>query len=130
MTIEDVNDNSPEIVSVEPRSLSVSESVSVPHELQVEIQVRDADTGENAEVCPQHCPGWYVVVLLFLFMCRLSSSCPMMEVCSLWTEWERSVLWGSWIEKQWMSTTSPSLSLMGQYTYSHSSNPIQWVSIL
>lgn len=115
VTVEDVNDNSPEIVSVEPRSVSIRESLSVPHELTVDIMVRDADRGENAEVCPHMVCGSTATVFLFLFMCRLSSSCPMMEVCSLWTALERSVLWGSSIEKQWMSTTLPSLSLMGEY---------------
>lgn len=95
MTVEDVNDNSPEIVSVSPRSVSVREDISVPYVLSVEIEVRDADRGENAEVCPHMVCGSTVTVFLFLFMCRLSSSCPTMEVCSLWTERERSVLWRS-----------------------------------
>lgn len=50
VTVEDVNDNSPEIVSVSPRSVSVREDISVPYVLSVEIEVRDADRGENAEV--------------------------------------------------------------------------------
>lgn len=86
MTVEDVNDNSPEIVSVSPMALTVPES-SAPHDLTIIIVVRDADSGENGEV---HMYGYCstATAFLFLLMCRSSSSCPMMEVCSLWTETE------------------------------------------
>ena len=50
VTIEDVNDNSPEITSVNPASVLLLESTAVDSTVPVIIMVNDDDVGENAAV--------------------------------------------------------------------------------
>ena len=50
MTVQDINDNNPVIVSVMEQSVTVSEGAAAGSGVGATITVSDADDGENGEV--------------------------------------------------------------------------------